>query len=140
MNTIFSREHSSIPFGLYRINKDYLNFLKKQEPNVHNPNENLYCGPVVTIFDHDSKTQHEFFVPIIETPDNPDNYNFEGPAEMFINHVYGELDFRLMVPASEQVLTADTENTEKLEDFTDDRDVIEKMARTAYIEITNKTN
>lgn len=99
---------SSIPFGVYRINHDYLSSLKKNDDNIVDPTENdRYCGPV---FSADcERGPVAFFAPI--SPDYETRTSF---LLYFKDGVYADLiDFNKMIPCvDKRFLTQDAANKE----------------------------
>lgn len=94
-----------VPFGMYHLDHDYVNALKKADNNVIDPNENdLYCGPAFT---HQSERGLvAFFVPVdISTYDEYDVL----PMTLYLGKLGGDfLDFTKMIPVvNERFLSRD---------------------------------
>lgn len=122
----------TIPFGIYRISKECLEHFKAQNSYLFNPEQTLYCGPVLTDYSEKHNRYVNFFVPIIKNPDYPELYKFNGTADAVINGVFGELDFRRMIPCTERFLTAEENETERLNFYTKERKMLEAFAKQEY--------
>lgn len=121
-------EETIIPYGMYRIDKDYLSYLKKNDSHVLDPEQNLYCGPVLTVYNVKHTCDVAFFVPVVEHSDE----EWEGTTQMLANGVFGELDFRRMVPCFEKHITPDKNETKRQKFFTENRKMLESFAKGAY--------
>ncbi|MDE5858874.1 MAG: type III toxin-antitoxin system ToxN/AbiQ family toxin [Oscillospiraceae bacterium] len=88
-----SKEKSDIPFGIYRINKDYISFLQKYDSNVLDPEyTNRYCGPVIRV--DSERGPADYFVPIL-----PDYDEMTGYLVNFRDGVLaGFMDFKKSIP------------------------------------------
>lgn len=89
-----SSEKSPIPYGLYRLDHDYVRAMKKSDDRVLDPEENdLYCGPVFHSADKRGVTG--WFVPI-----DFEEYKASGAFLMvFMDGIFAQIfDFRKMLP------------------------------------------
>lgn len=132
MNIETSIEKSAIPFGIYRINKTYLKHFKTQNPYLFNPEQTLYCGSVLTDYSVKHNRYVDFFVPIIQKIDYPELYKFNGTVDAVINGVFGELDFRRMIPCTERFLTIEENETERLDFYIKERKMLETIAKQVH--------
>lgn len=102
-----STETCGIKFGLYRVDHDYINSLRKNDSNVIDPNVNdLYCGPV---YHADcERGPFGFFVPVDEKEYN----NATVFAGLFCDgNYFGFVDYNKMIPVvHERFLTPETKN------------------------------
>lgn len=96
-----------IPFGLYRVDHEYLNSLHKADKNVISPEENdLYCRPV-----YHAKTERGvvgFFVSVDEKEYNSATV-FAG---IFMEgDLFGFIDFNKLIPiVDKRFLSTETNN------------------------------
>lgn len=105
MSLQISNDKSSIPFGIYCLNKDYISYLKKYDDSVLDPDyTNRYCGPVLH-----TETKHgpvDYFVPIDPC--------YDDIGCLVINFKNGILcdfmDFKLAIPCLSKNLVPDYSN------------------------------
>lgn len=107
MNYEKSNEKCNVPFGVYHVNHEYLQSLRKNDNNVIDPeNSDIYCGPVY----HATCDRgiFGFFVPV-------DMKEYEA-STVFLSAfedgvLSGFLDFKKMIPVvHERFLTPANEN------------------------------
>lgn len=101
-----------LKFGVYKISKDYLRFIRKTNPAVVDPeSSDTYCGPVCRM--ETNRGPVDYFVPI-----DIDFYNTHtGFVTSFLNGVFaGMMDFKRMIPCSPDEYELDTSNA-KLTQF-----------------------
>lgn len=134
MNFTKSDNPCGVPFGLYRIDHDYINALRKREANIIDPEVNdLYCGPVF----HGTCERGVFgdYAPVDE--------NFYNSNKLFLtafcDGVYADfIDFTKMIPVvNERYLTAYTDNehlTKFCEGGKEELEICGDAAMTAYKE------
>ena len=81
-------------FGVYTISKDYINYLRKSQPCIADPEEtNTYCGPVYRM--DTSRGPVDYFVPI----DVKEYAAKKVFLTTFHNGVLaGIMDFKIMIP------------------------------------------
>lgn len=123
MNFEKSTERCGIPFGLYRVDHDYINSLREKDSNILSPDDNdLYCGPVYHVTCECGS--FGFFVPVDEKA-----YN-EATAflAMFSNGILdGIYDYNKMIPiVHERFLTLDTSNEDLVIFCKNGKDEMEK--------------
>ncbi len=91
-------------FDLYRIDHDYIRFLREREPNVTDPDfTDIYCGPVYC-----KETERglvEYYVPL----DINALTSATGIFETFKNGILADFfDFKKMIPCSPKcIMSAD---------------------------------
>lgn len=97
-----STEPCSIPYGVYHLDHDCINYIRAEDPNALDPEIlDMYCGPV-----YHASTERGivgFFVPIDKT-------EFENNELFFMDFengiLFGMCDFKKMLPVvSEKFLT-----------------------------------
>ena len=118
---------STIPFGMYCVKKDYLEFLKKKGQPV-NPEQTLYCGPVLSKYNEKNKYTTTYFVPV--KPESKDKFNCSTDA--LANGVVGDFDFRYMITCSTKELTATDDTHSKF--VAENREMLEAYAEQVYNE------
>lgn len=123
MNFEKSTERCGIPFGLYRVDHDYINSLREKDSNILSPDDNdLYCGPVYHATCE--RGSFGFFVPVDEKA-----YN-EATAflAMFSNGILdGIYDYNKMITiVHERFLTLDTSNEDLVIFCKNGKDEMEK--------------
>lgn len=90
----------TIEKGIYRVDRDYIDYLRKREPNVYPSQYNLYCGPVFTMEEERGTVQ--FFVPATNQPLPYDNYL----ENRYKAGRIGTFDVARMIPVPEECLTS----------------------------------
>ena len=97
---------TTMPFGVYRIDKNCISFLKRKDKNIPDPNiTDRYCGPV---FGVNAKCGVlNYFVPILPDYENfiTDEFSVEPTFENGI--LFGFIDAGKAVPCIEEYLTKD---------------------------------
>lgn len=125
-----STERMPIEYGLYRIDHDYLNHLKKADDKIIDPDKNdLYCGPVYHAV-ADGKICG-FFVPVdIKTFKDYDVF----PMHLFCGKLGGDLlDFEKMIPLVNPTLAVRVIDEKCLNDYiVTIRDRIEECANYVF--------
>lgn len=106
MSIDISKEKPEIPFGVYRLNKDYIAFLKAEDDNVLDPKyTDRYCGPVFRV--NSKRGFIDYFVPI-----DPVYDKMECVLITFKNGVIaGFMDAKRAIPCLEKNITRDDSDT-----------------------------
>ena len=110
-------------YGMYRVNKWYIRYLKKHKPWVPDPKlTNLYVGPVLTV---DGKWG--FYAPVTQKLNDRIFVSEDGAISGFV-HV------KKMIPCTDKVLKPDTKRTPESEFCLDEdnRKIIEAAAQLIY--------
>ena len=113
-------------YGMYRVNKLYIKYLKKRNPWVIDPDvSRLYVGPVLEI---DEK--YGFFVPVTPKPEGDTFFVGEDGAIMGFVHV------NKMIPCISNLIKSVVIRTPESEFCLneDNRKIIEAAARLIYEE------
>jgi len=120
MNNTYKTE-----FGIYRIDKDYINYLRTVEPHVIDPEiTNWYCGPVCR--KNGNRGEVEYFVPIDIQKYNKKNSFLMG----FLNGVLaGIMDFKGMIPCLPDKYTKETSNEDLVNFCISSKEQIENCAK-----------
>lgn len=85
-----------MPYGMYRVDKKYLEYMKSRQPKVMGYEEtDLYCGPVLNV-----DGEFGFYVPVTSMPEG----NADKQLLSFI-HIFK------MLPCCAKVLTPDKADT-----------------------------
>lgn len=114
-----------MPYGMYRVDKNYINHMKERQPKlIASEVTDLYVGPVVTVDE-----EWGFYAPVTSKPDDSD--------KMFIAEgavVAGFVHVREMIPCWQKILTRVTENTPESEFCMkeENRRMIELIAAVLY--------
>lgn len=105
-------EPSTIPFGVYHFDHDYVKALKNTDDNVIDPEENdRYCGPVYSAVSERGPVA--FFVPVDPSYESNDVF-----STMFIDGIYGEIfDLRKMIPCVDKRFISTDSSNEHLISF-----------------------
>lgn len=95
-----------MPYGMYRVDKEYIGHMKEQQPKIIDPEiTDLYVGPVVTV-----NEEWGFYAPVTPKP--------EGGDKIFIADgavIAGFVHVREMIPCCQKILTRDTESSPESE-------------------------
>lgn len=118
---------STIPFGMYRVDKDYLKFLKNKGQPV-NPEQILYCGPVLSKYNAKNECTAVYFVPV--KPESRESLYYSTDA--LANGIVGDFDFRYMISCSSKQLTAITDTHDEF--VAENRKMLESYAEQIYNE------
>ncbi len=105
MSNNFS-EKTTMPFGVYRIDKDCISFLRRKDKNIPEPDmTERYCGPVFGI--NAERGVLNYFVPIMPNYENfiTDEFTVELTFENGV--VCGFIDVGKAVPCIEEYITKD---------------------------------
>lgn len=122
---------STIPANVYAVEKNYIDFLRKRDENVIDPQiTQRYYGPVLTV-ERDGK-EIDYFAPIL-----PDETLKSASLTHLINGVFCEIDLRHMIPCSEKSLSTGEYNAERTQFFMTNHDLIKAYALETYRDITN---
>ncbi len=109
-----------MPYGMYRVNKKYLDYMKSRQPKIMGFEEtDLYCGPVLNV-DEDTG----FYVPVTSMPECSDG----DKQPLSFVHIFK------MLPCFAKVLTSDKEDTPERRFCLneDNRGFLEFAAKTLY--------
>ena len=104
---------TSIPFGLYIFDHNYVNHIRHYDRAVLDPERSdLYCGPLYT--SDDGKSMTSFYAPIIplRSNDHSDAYSKPNPYAIVFSkgkHLFA-IDCRQMLPNSPLCMSAVAEN------------------------------
>lgn len=107
-----------MPYGMYRVDKKYLDYLKSRQLKVMGSEEtDLYCGPVLNV-----NGDFGFYFPVTSMP--------EGGEKLFWSFVH----ILKMLPCCAKVLTPDKEDTPESRFCLneDNRKFLELTAKTLY--------
>lgn len=124
MSLNISNEKSTIPFGIYRIDKEYISFLRKCDNNVLDPEyTDRYCGPVLRV--DSERGPADYFVPILPDYDNMTGYlvNFKDGI------LAGFMDFKKSIPCLEKNMVQDISNKNLIFDCNEMKTLIEDCAK-----------
>jgi len=114
MKMITNVENSTVSFGLYRIDKEYLSRMSNpdtiKETGVRcYPDYDLYCGPVMQTEDEETGEILNYFIPInepdIENESTLKGENWVSQLESSIDGLCGGYDFCTLFPCLDKYLT-----------------------------------
>lgn len=118
-------EIQTMPYGMYRMDKDFIRHMREREPKVLDPElTDLYVGPVMT-----ADGGWGFYAPVTPKPDDSDKAVLTEKAV-----ISGFIHICKMLPCHPKGLTPDTENTPERAFCmrAENREFIELMAKAAY--------
>lgn len=118
---------STIPFGMYHVDKNYLEFLKNKGQPI-DPEQRLYCGPVLSKYNAKNECTAVYFVPV--KPESRESFCYSTDA--LANGVVGDFDFRYMITCSSKQLTATNDAHGKF--VAENRKMFESYAEQIYNE------
>lgn len=115
-------------FGVYRISKDYLRFIRESNPGVEDPDfTNTYCGPVARR--ETNRGPVDYFVPIDVDTFAQKPYLLLKFPQGFIPMV---MFFSRMIPCLPRDYELDASNTDLVAYCKYSRDTIEKHATAIF--------
>ena len=112
-------------FGIYTISKNYINYLRKVDANVTDPEiTNIYCGPVCRM--DTKKGPTDYFVPV-----DVNTFNTRSGFVMaFCDGVLADLmDFKRMIPCLPTEYKLNASNSKLTEFCISEKELIEECAK-----------
>ena len=118
--------NSSVPVNMYIIEKNYIDYLRREDENVIDPETTqLYYGPVLTV--DLNGMEINYFAPVL-----PDESLKNASTVAFANGIFCELDFRHMIPCSEKWLSEGKYDSERTNFFISNHEMLKSFALETY--------
>lgn len=150
MKMITNVENSTVSFGLYRIDKEYLSEMSNpeivKETGVRCYSDyDLYCGPVMQTEDEETGEILNYFIPInepdIENASTLKGENWISQLESFVEGLYGGYDFCTFLPCLDKYLTPANDISEeeksKFEFVLENKDDLRLLIETVLPAVTD---
>ncbi len=116
-------DENPVPYGMYYVDKEYINALREKEPRIIDPEvTNLYCGPVLRVDD-----VWAFYAPVFTNPDK--NFYADLDENALIS---GFINIVKMIPCYNKILTRAADSSPEGEFCIMNRTFIESCARYVF--------
>lgn len=132
-------ENSATPFGIYRLDKEYISFMKKSDDNVLDPDAtDRYCGPLFSIT-NDYGTVN-YFAPIL--PEYDEYKNLDNIFEPTFNDgiICSFIDARKSLPCLEKYISKDNSDEKLSQNCINMQIFIAGCAKQVYETVRAKTS
>lgn len=134
MNDISTKIKPTVPFGIYKIDKDFLNFAKNNNNAVPDPEyTNRYCGPVFC--NNTKRGPLNYFIPVYPEYAELENINMSFDYGI----IAGFLDARKALPCLDKVITWDDSDEKLLKICQDMKSYIKDRSLEVDVILTEKT-